>query len=254
MGIKTPEARATALSHASSPASEVRAAALILLADFPDAQARAQWQLAATSADATVRSAVAEAVAKARDGAMAGTLNYLIDDDVPAVREAAVRGLLVLPKASARLFWNKRRTHKEYWPVFINALAAGTVGIYRADLARSIGTIPGILPQPSLDNVTLGGQNVIYTSWHLLFEDLRKMPSETQLANYPPIQSAWLALEMNPHPDWSEPEQLYEWYRRLGLEERAQNYRQRAEADYKYLAPVFQRADEAVKRGQEWNH
>ncbi|HEX8552461.1 MAG TPA: HEAT repeat domain-containing protein [Abditibacteriaceae bacterium] len=247
MDLKTAEVRVAALANARDNSPVVRAAALLLLADFRGPEARAEWRNAATSRDEKVRTAVADAVGKAHDGAMPDVLDTLLDDTAPTVREAAARALLVLPAASAHGVWKKRRAHRDYWMVFVNALAAKDAAPYRADLARAVLTKtrpPG--------NVTPNGQDAAYTSWHLLFEDLRGQPRAFQLAAQ--TVPLWDALENG--GDWGSdaPEQLYEWLRRIGLETRAQSFRRRVEAKKTYMTFHFNRADEEIKSGRAWHH
>lgn len=246
LGLKTDDARKTAFAATHDQEPEVRATALLLVADFDGHEARVVWQEAARDGAEAVRIGAANGMLRARDGETAGALDTLIDDKSPLVRQAAATALLVLPAASARSVWRKRSAHPEFWMVFTNALAAEDSAPYRAALARILRTSarpPG--------NVTLGGQDPVYTAWYLLFNDLRRRRPDFQTA--PDNRPLWKALEAC---NWgsAEPEQLYEWYRRIGMEERAQIFRRDIEAKNGNMRLYFDRADETIEGGRPWSH
>ena len=109
----------------ADPSPAVRAAAVLLLADFPGPEAHRHWTALATDASPEVRACVARAIGFGQQVELAEVLARLLGDQEAKVRQAAAMSLLSFaPKneSIAKIF-RENLENAEFKPLFLNALA-----------------------------------------------------------------------------------------------------------------------------------
>jgi hypothetical protein len=210
----------------------VRAAATVLLADYPGTQANQQLTILAGDPDPMVRSSVARAIGFSQQADLAEVLEKLLADTNSVVRRMASASLLSFsPKneAVARLF-RTNLENKEFDPLFLNALARDNPDQYLDALAR----VMDVKPEPPN---WWGGEIPAFTSWKILFKYLQGQPAETLRSGK--MDRYLDAIEKVGNYSSSEPRDIYAFYLLTGMPERAKKFRQRANQSASYDLDYF---------------
>ena len=217
----------------------VRAAAAVLLADFLGPDTRKQLTALATDAAPVVRADVARAIGYSQEKALAGLLGRFLEDKDAKVRRAAAMSLLSFsPKseAVARVF-RAHLNHREFRPLFVNALACEKLEPYLEAVAR-------IVEEKTDPTNWPGGEIPAYTAWKMLFGYLRSQPVAKVRAGK--LDRYLEAMEKVGHYSSSEPRDIYAFYLQRGMTERAKSFRDRSTKTVSYnLDYYFDQVDKS---------
>jgi hypothetical protein len=228
------------------PSPAIRAAAVLLLADFPGPEAHRHWTALATDASLEVRACVARAIGFGQQVEMAEVLAKLLADQEAKVRQAAAMSLLSFsPKheAIAKIF-RASLDNAEFKPRFLNALARERPADYLDALAKVVEEKTEPEPMNSW-----GGQIPAFTAWELLFRYLQAQPADV-------VRSGKLdryldAMEKVGQYSSSEPRDIYAFYLQRGMKERAQRFREAAKKNRLFdMEDFFNQVDENPSRYQ----
>lgn len=221
-----------------SDSPNIRAAATVLLSDFPGEDTRARLAKLAGDPAAEVRAAAARAIGFSQEVALADTLARLLQDAEEEVRKFAALSLLSFSPNDTAVgpILRANIANREFSPVFLNAVAREHPEDYLEALAQAI--------EQNAAPVNFNtGSNAVFMSWEILFKYLRAQPPES-------VQSGKLdryldALEKLEMHSSSEPRDLYAFYLRVGLTDRAKAYRQNVEKKVPYdIGRFFDQAAE----------
>jgi hypothetical protein len=236
--VREPALEGEADSWLDEPAPEVRAAAAILLADFPGPVTVAVLRKRAEDISPVVRAALARSAGFSQQAELADVLSRLLADRDEKVREAAAMSLLSFsPKnpAIADVF-RANLENEEFKPLFLIALARGNPAAYLDGLAEAV--------EKKLEPRNFwGGQIPAFSAWEILFKYLQAQPADS-------IRSGKLdryldALEKVGNYSSSEPRDIYALYIQRGMTERAKRFRQAATKAASYdLDYFFKQVDE----------
>ena len=199
----------------------VRAAAALLLADFPGEDTRVRLTQMGTDSVPEVRRSVAYAIGFMQSSQLANTLGVLLKDSDARVRRAASQSLLSFsPKLEsiAKVF-RRHLGNDEFSPLFLNALAVEYPGAYVESLAQAI-------EQKAEPRNWAGGQIPAFTSFNILFKYLQSQPAEAMRAGK--FDRFLDAIEDGYVTGSSEPRDIYAFYLQRGMTERAKIYRESA--------------------------
>ena len=168
----------------------------------------------AASADRApeVREGAAQAIGYGQLAALAPVLSTLLKDSAPEVSKAAAMSLLSFPMTTVGDILRKNSNDSEYRVLFINALAKGDAAPYLTDLAEII--IKRLEPRRFW-----GGRIPAADSWDILFGYVGSRPEIELQSNK--LKENLNALEKAAWYSSSEPRDLYAFYLRHGLTERA---------------------------------
>lgn len=212
-----------------SPEPPIRAAAALLLTDFADdgQYIGQQFEPFVTDAAPEVRKCAAYAIGFAQNPRGAAMLASLLEDKDKDVRKAASQSLFSFkpehPQVAAAL--KASLGIKEFQPLFLLALARGNPGAHLDALAR-------VVEEKTTPENWEGGQIPAFTAWNMLFSYLRDRPVK-ELTN-----GKWdrylNALEMVGQYSSSEPRDIYAFYLRSGLRDRAATYRAAVKKERSY--------------------
>jgi hypothetical protein len=222
----------------ASSSAMVRSAAATLLADFPDLMTDARIKTLAGDPAPEVRIATAHAIGFAQQAGRADVLAKLLGDTDAKVRQAAAMSLLSFsPRDDAiATIFQANVENPEFFPLFLNALAAGAPAAHLDDLARAA-TSQDMAP-PNW----WGGETPYLVSWHLLFRYLQAQPV-TDLASGK-LDRYLDAMEKVRPSGSGEPTEIYAFYVQRGMSGRAKNFRAAADQVTPYdLDMFFQRVD-----------
>lgn len=237
---EAPELPALLDRWSSNTEPAIRQAAIVLMGDKPDENARKRIASAATDPSPLVRQGAAQAIGCAQAEALIPSLARLLKDADPAVRGAAAMSLLSLPIDASRDTL-RANADSEYRVLFINALAAANnaedAAAYISALAR---TIEGNL-QPAR---FWGGRIPAADSWDILFKYVQSRPAEDYRSGQ--LNPALDALEKAHWWSSSEPRDLYALYLQHGLTDRAKAFRAKCKKEITYdIDYYFKMVDEA---------
>ncbi len=137
---KVPELLPSVKRWTEDPADEVRAAAAVLAADYPELRPRLR-QLAADKQPA-VRLATAQAIGYGQLTALLPELAKLVDDADAGVSAAAAMTLMSFPLGVSRPLLTARLENPRFGCLFVNALAKEDAGRYLAQLEQIVRTGP----------------------------------------------------------------------------------------------------------------
>ena len=210
----------------------VRAAATVLLADFPGTDSNQQLLVIAGEPDPVVRSCVARAIGFSQQTKLVEVLGKLLTDRNSATRRVASVSLLSFsPKneSVARVF-RANLGNEEFAPLFLNALARENPDQYLDALARVLED----KPEPRNWG---GGEIPAFTAWKILFKYLQAQPSET--LNSGKMDRYLDAMEKVGNYSSSEPRDIYAFYRLNGMPERAKKFREKANKAASYDLDYF---------------
>ncbi len=212
-----------------APEPAVRAAAALLLADFADPGEYIGQQFERFVADPApeVRKSAAYALGFAQNPQGTSLLVRLLKDPDKDVRKAASQSLFSFapehPEVAAA--FKASLAIKEFQPLFLLALARVDAGAYLEDLAKAV-------EEKTNPENSDGGQIPAFTAWKLLFRYLRERPvKELSAGKWDRYLNA---LEKVGQYSSSEPRDIYAFYLRSGLRERAAQYRAAAKKAVSY--------------------
>ncbi|GAT32479.1 HEAT repeat-containing protein [Terrimicrobium sacchariphilum] len=211
----------------TDPSPRVRAAAVVLLADYPAMATGQRLRTAATDPAAEVRSAAARAVGFGQYIDHAGLLADLLKDPDRKVRHDASVSLLSFPpeKESIAAIFRANLGTAEFAPLFLLALAAKDPSPYRDALADVV------VKEISPTNWS-GGQIPSYTARALLLRDLKaQSPEDLRSGRF---DHALDALGTFRKGGGSSPVEVYALYFQKGLTDRAKALRAQATAEAGY--------------------
>ncbi len=214
------------------PEPPVRAAAALLLADFPEADAAKR--LGALSADAApeVRCCAAHAIGFLQLAKLSAALGALLKDPDTRVRFAASQSLLSFSPKDAGIakVLAENVANKEFSPLFLNALAKEQPEKYLDALAASVSG------QATPTNWQ-GGQVPSFTSFNILFKYLQQQPvAAVQTGKFDRYLDA---MEKGYVTGSSEPRDIYAFYLQRDMKERAKKYRTAAVKEAHYDLDYF---------------
>jgi hypothetical protein len=222
----------------ADPAPAIRAAATLLLADFPEPQCCKRLTALADDEAPEVRDCVARAAGFSQQVELAGTLAKLLADSDAKVRTTAAMSLLSFSpkhKAIADIFRANLNT-EEFKPMFLIALARENPADYLDGLATAV-------EQRSQPKNFWGGQIPAFTAWEILFRYLQGQPPESLKSGK--LDRYLDALEKVGNYSSSEPRDIYAFYLQRGLDERAKKFREAATKAASYnLDYYFKQVDE----------
>ncbi|MFA6241525.1 MAG: HEAT repeat domain-containing protein, partial [Candidatus Hydrogenedentales bacterium] len=156
----------------ADPSPAIRAAATVVLADFPGPETQKHLASLAGDKAAEVRVGVARAIGFGQMAELAGILAKLLSDGEFKVRQAAAMSVLSFsPKdeAIANVF-RANIENDEFEPLFLIALARERPEDYLEPLAEAV-------EQQTEPKDFWGGQLPAFTAWEILFKYLRAQPA-----------------------------------------------------------------------------
>ena len=218
--------------------AKVRAAATVLLADFPGTATNRQLASLAGDPAPLVRLRVAHVIGFSQQTDLAEVLGKLLADQDASVRRAASTSLLSFSPKNAAIasLLQANLKNPEFSPLFLNALAGENPEPHLDALAQ-------VLEKKTDPTNWGGGQIPAFTSWKILFKYLKAQSAEA-------LQSGRLdhyldALEMVGNYSSSEPRDIYAFYLLNKLPERAKRFREKAKKAVSYdLDYYFKQVDE----------
>lgn len=220
-------------------APEVRAAAALLLADFPGAETDRRLTTLADDPSVEVRVCVAHSAGFMQRQELVGLLGKLLkDDQSDKVRRAASVSLLSFsPKHEAvAAVFRANIKNEEFSPLFLNALAVENPQSHLDGLARAV------VKKQDPRNWS-GGQIPAFTAWNILFKYLQSRPHDEVRAGK--LDRYLDAMEHGYETGSSEPRDIYAFYFQRGMRERAKKYRQAAnKAAHSDLDYFFKQVDQ----------
>lgn len=210
----------------------VRAAATVLLADFPGDDANRRLAVQAADSDPRVRACVARAIGFSQQVRLVDVLARLLADKDTEVRRVASVSLLSLsPKKEAvACVFRANLGNKEFEPLFLNALA-------REEPGRYLDALEQVLESKVSPNNWSGGEIPAFTTWKILFKHLQSQSVENLQSGK--WDHALDALEKVGNYSSSEPRDIYAFYLLSGMPERARKYRERANMAASYDLDTF---------------
>jgi hypothetical protein len=200
----------------STPA--VRAAAAVLLADFPGPGSRKRLATVAADPSPEVRACVAHAIGFSQQAELADVLGKLLADREFKVRQAAAMSLLSFSPKNAAIaaVFKVNLASKEFQPLFLIALAREKPADYLDLLVKAIKERTG--PKDFW-----GGELPAFTAWQILFRYLQSQSEEEIRSGR--FNRCLDALERVGDYSSSEPRDLYAFYLQRGMTERAAKFR-----------------------------
>jgi hypothetical protein len=201
--------------------SAVRAAATVLLADYPGRDTDQQLNVLAGDKEPAVRACVALGIGFSQRNELADLLGRLLaDKDAEVRRVASVSLLSFSPKNGAvERVMQANLENVEFQPLFLNALARENAEPYLADLAK-------VVEQKTHPVNWMGGQIPALTAWEILFKYLQAQPVNTLRSGK--LDRYLDALEQVGAYSSSEPRDIYAFYILSDMTDRAKKFRERA--------------------------
>ena len=209
------------------PDPEIRASAVLLLADYPGNDALKQLTTLAADPAPGVRLHAARAIGFMQQAELAGTLGALLVDQDAKVRQAASLSLLSFsPKQEtiAKIFV-ANLGNEEFSPLFLNALAGENPEAYLEPLAQAV-------ERKTQPRNWSGGQNPTLTAFNILFKYLQSQPVDAVRDGK--FDRCLDAIEKGYLTGSSEPRDIYAFYLQRGMTERAKAYRAAAKKAASY--------------------
>jgi HEAT repeat protein len=212
-----------------APEPAVRAAAALLLTDFADhgKYIGQQFEPFVADPEAEVRRCAAYAIGFVQNPVGTSMLVRLLADKDRDVRKAASQSLVAFhpenPEVAAAL--KASLGFEEFQPLFLLALARPNPGAHLEALAK-------VVEEKTTPENSDGGQIPAFTAWQMLFRYLRDRPVKELTAGK---WNRYLnALEKVGQYSSSEPRDIYAFYLRSGLRQRAVQYRAAAKKAVSY--------------------
>lgn len=220
----------------SAPA--IRAAATVLLADFPGRESCGRLAALADDSAFEVRDCVARASGFSQQMELAGTLSKLLADKDAKVRTTAAMSLLSFSpknKTIAGIF-RANLDNEEFKRMFLMALARDKPADYLEGLASAV-------EEKTSPKNFWGGQIPAFTAWEILFRYLQGQPPETLKSGK--LDRYLNAMEKVGNYSSSEPRDIFAFYVQRGMTERAQKFREAAKKAASYdLDYYFKQVDQ----------
>ncbi len=235
--VREPSLRKAIERWLADPDPAVRAAAILLLADFPGPESCKRLATLGSDVAPEVRVCVARAAGFGQQAETVDTLARLLADPEAKVRTTAAKSLLSFsPKAKpiAAVF-RANLDDEEFKPLFLIALARENPAPYLDALAAAV-------EQRSEPKNWWGGQIPAFTAWEILFKYLQAQPPESLKSGK--LDRYLDAMEKVGNYSSSEPRDIYAFYVQRGMTERAQKYREAANKAASYdLDYYFKQVD-----------
>ena len=236
--VREPALREAISRWLADPEAAVRAAATVLLADFPGIDSNRQLSVLAGDPEPVVRAGVARTIGFSQQTELAEVLGTLLTDKGTTVRRMASVSLLSFsPKNEtvARAL-GAQLGNKEFAPLFLNAVARENPVPYLDALARAV--------EDKLEPANWGGGEIpAFTSWKILFKYLQAQTPEVLRSGK--LDRYLDALEKVGNYSSSEPRDIYALYLLSGMPERATKFRERAAKAASYdLDYYFKQVDQ----------
>jgi hypothetical protein len=230
--VREPTLRAPLADWLLDPKPAIRAAATILLADYPGPDTDKQLVAMMGDASAEVRASAVTAAGFAQRDTIVGALAHLLNDKVERVRSSASMSLLSFsPKTeSVAKIFRTNLANEEYKPLFLIALARRDPGRYLDALAMAV-------ERKQEPANYWGGQIPAFTAWEILFKYLQSLPI-AQLRSGK-LDRYLDAIEKVGDYSSSEPRDIYALYVRSGMMSRAKRYRSNAVKAVSYDLDYF---------------
>lgn len=219
--VRDPALREPILRWLDDPASEVRSAAVLLVADFPALATRERVDALANDPAKAVRVAVAHVIGFGQYDSLTPVLSKLLTDENADVRKAASMSLLSFSPQEPQIatVFRDNLKNAEFAPLFLLALARDQPGEYLDGLAE-------VVERQTQPGNGSNGQISAFTAWELLFKYLQARPAQTVVSGR---YDRYLdAMEKVGNYSSSEPRDIYAFYVQRGMTERAKRYRQAA--------------------------
>ncbi len=197
---------------------EVRAAATLLLSDYPDSEGFRKLRELASDVAPVVRAAAATTVGISQDHSRLDLLDALLNEEETLVRLHAARSLLSFSPRDAGVakILSAHMRDGDYWPSFMLALATDNPTPYLEDLAQVIEDKPK-------SEFRLGGEVLAFQAWHILFDYVQGL-SDTEIESKK-ANRYFDALEQLGTFSSTPIRDLYAFYVRHGFVERASEFR-----------------------------
>lgn len=216
----------------------VRAAATVLLADFPGTNANQHITVMADDPEPKVRECAARAIGYSQQKELVTVLGRLLADKDRAVRRVASVCLISFsPKIEAVAdVLRANLGKKEFEPSFLNALARETPELYLDDMARVV--------EEMNDPENWRGHHVsVLTTRRILLKHLQRQPTDVLRSGS--VDRYLNAIEKYGNSSSSEPRDIYAFYILRGMNERAKRFRERANKAASYdLDYYFRQVDQ----------
>lgn len=223
----------------NSASPTIRAAATVLLADFPGAATHKRLEALADDTSPLVRACASHAAGYSQDHLLAPMLGRLLRDSEPKVRQAAAMSLLSFSAENEVVASSLRANLKqsEFAPLFLLALARNDVGSHLDALAE-------IACEKTRITNWWGGESPDLTAWCLIYQYLKHQPGDDLRGGR--FDKQLDAMERLASYSSAEPASLYALYLLRGMNERAQRFRAAATKAAAYnLDRHFQMVDKA---------
>lgn len=218
--------------------AELRAAATVLLADFPGPDARQHLVVLADDPAPAVRACVARAIGFSQQSNSIDLLDHLLVDEDSTVRRMACVSLLSFSPTTPELtrVFQSHLGQAEFKPLFLNALARENPEPYLGALAR-------VVEEKTEPQNWGGGEIPAYTAWKILFSYLQTQSSETLASGQ--ADQYLDALEKVGNYSSSNPRDIYAFYILRGMTDRAKRFREKANRAARYdLDHYFKQVDQ----------
>ncbi len=223
-----PEILELARRWVKSPQPEIREAAVLLLADFPDKVGEDELRVLARDESARVRKSAALTIGFGQFVRLVPTLGKMLSDPDPDVVAAAALSLVSFSPDQNREVLKANLDHPQFKSVFVNALAREDAGPYLKQLGEAIRN--GWLPE----HCWWSPSDPSSLSWEILLRHVQNLPAETLKEGK--SDACLDALEYpvkagsKKHGYYGcSPSYLYALYVARGLKERAEKYRDACE-------------------------
>jgi hypothetical protein len=203
----------------------IRQAAVILLADYPGEKASKLLADCAIDETAEVRTGVARAIGCGQLDGLLPLLERLLADTDPHVSAAAALSLVSFPADKVDAILKAHMDDAEFRSVFFNALAETDPEPYLDALAE-------IIEKRLEPTYFWGGQIPHGLSWEILFKYLEGKSADELGSGE--LDKYMNALEQAQFYGSSEPRDLYAFYLKHGLPERARVFRSKCKATFTY--------------------
>ena len=236
--VREPSLQDSVVRWLGDPSPAVRAAAVLLLADYPALATHERLASLAASPDIETRISAAFAIGFAQNNDATDILGNHLYDPEARVRQAVAMSLLSFAPKDARLakIFHDNLTNNEFAPLF-------RVAICQADPAANLDLLILETTEKSDPTNWPGGQIPAYTTSHLLFRFLVTQPADDLKSGR--YDRALDALEIW-KPNYSvDPQFVYALEIKKGLTDRAKKFRAAVNKASTYdVETYFQRADE----------
>ncbi len=234
---RNPEIKERLVHWLDDPQPQVRQAAAMLLADFPDLAKPKTIRRLAKDREPLVRAGVAKAIGFGQFRDHLHLLGVLINDPDPNVAQMAALSLLSFPLDGAQMTLQANLEHPEYGCLIVNALARDNPEMYLEPLCE-------IVRKNLLPKHWWGGSTPWGVSWNILFKYVQSRPAEELKKGK--HKEVLETLESPRYFSSSEPRDLYALYIQRGMTEQAKSFRQRCRKRLTYdIDYYFKQVDES---------